>query len=342
MNAIPDSETTHPLVQIYLARAFDPLIQAAGGVARDVVERSDAYRLLPEDLTQLLSDFRTYTGVHPEWPDTEQRQAIAHRTLSRFYVSFASVRRAAISLAESESDRTEQSARRLLVEEAQSLRAAVRPIVDEELEAPAGIERLLLQRARAVLTSPEVSAIFGVAQISADAWPDGGVYSAEMAYLCERVSKTIPVEGTIRQPRLSIIQRAAHHGAATLEGVLDASFDPDDNERLDAIAQSASSWAAALGDLLFRLDIVRAWTDTVYRSHLMTLERDLIPPHPAGEIDLEGTNLWRQSRKYGLSVSTETVQGEICCCSGDVCNSEPSTDDDCPTLIIMPPVVLSP
>ena len=103
-------------------------------------------------------------------------------------------------------------------------------------------------------------------------------------------------------------------------------------------------WADALGDLLTHLDVVRAWTDLTYRATLMTLERDLIPPHPAGEIDLYGTNLGLQSRRFGLSVSTETVGGEICCCSGDYCswNSTPcsDTDDDCPTLIIMAPVVL--
>jgi mersacidin/lichenicidin family type 2 lantibiotic len=336
MNSGHEFDSAHPLAQVYLARALDPLVQAAGGVARDVVERPDAYPDLPETLTQLLSDFRTYTGIHPEWPDAAQRGVIAHQTLSRFSVSFVSLRRAAISFAGAGSNRTERIGRRTLAEEAQALRLMAGLVVDEELAAPAVSVMRLLDRATTVLTSAEVAAAVGVAT------PAGGVLGAEMAYLCERVSKMVPVEATIRLSRLTIVQRAAAHGAATLAAVLDGSFDEDDDEQLDSITQSALGWAAALGDLLSRIDIVRAWTDPSYRDHLMTLERDLVPPHPAGEISIEGTALFRQSRKFGLSLSTETVQGEICCCSGQVCNTEPSTDDDCPTLIIMPPVVLPP
>lgn len=334
-----DSSTasyTHPLVRIYLARAFDPIIEAARGVSRDVVERQNAYERLPDATAQLLSDFRTYIGKHPEWPDAAQRILTVRRTLSRFYFSFASIRRSAISLAQSASDRSEQVARRSLIEEATALRASVAPIEGDELEALAAIETGLLRRAETVLTSKEVAAVFGAAEVPAGAWPDGGLYSAQMAYLCERVSRMVTVGGTIFQPKLSLIQRAGHHGAVTLAGVLDPSFDPDDDDRVDTIVQSASSWAAALGDLLFRLDVVRAWTDPSYRNWLLSLEQDMLPPHPAGEIDLEGTNLWLPSRKFGLAAGTETVAHEVCCSTSTPCGSNgsdcASTFDECQTL----------
>jgi mersacidin/lichenicidin family type 2 lantibiotic len=330
----------HPIAGTYLGRALDPIIQAASAVAGDAAGRPEAYQQLPDDVAQLLADFNDYIGSHPDWPDTEQRLQIARRTLGRFYLSFASVRRAAIALAGSASARNEQVATRSLVQEVQSLRSTVRPLEGEELDAPAAILSSLLQRAETVLTAAPVSTVFGVPLVPAGSFPDGGAYSPEMAYLCEFISKALPLEGSIRQPRLSIIQRAAHYGAVTLAGVLDPSFDAANGTLVDNVVHSASSWADALGDLLDHVDVVRAWTDPRYREQLMTLERDLIPPHPAGEIDLEGTNLWSQSRRFGFSVSTETVDHEVCCCSGDLCGSTNGvcTDDECPTLIIMAPV----
>jgi mersacidin/lichenicidin family type 2 lantibiotic len=333
--------STHPLVRIYLARAFDPVILAARGVALDVGERPHAYQHLPEAIAHTFSDFRTYSGKHPEWPDAAQRIVTVRRTLGRFYVSFAGIRRSAMSLAESASRRGELVARSTLAEEAMALRAAVAPLEGEELEALAAVETGLLRRAETVLTSQAVAAAFGAAEVSGGGWPDGGLYSAQLAYLCEQVSRRVAIGGVFFQPRLSLIQRAAHHGAVTLATVLDPSFDPDDEDRVDAITQSASSWAEALGGLLFRLDVVRAWTDPSYRNRLLSLEQDILPPNPAGEIDLEGTNLLLQSRMFVQAAGTWTVSHEICCSSSTPCGSNgsdcASTFDECPTLIIAPP-----
>ncbi len=341
MDSSTISDVGHPFVQIYFARAFDPLVEAAGHVSRDIVERRRAYERLPDPIAQLLSDFRTYTGKHPEWPDSAQRILTVRRTLGRFYVSFAGVRRAAISLAESASDRSERVARSSLIEEATALRAGIAPLEGAELEALASVGTGMLRRAEMVLTSKEVAAAFGAAEVPAGTWPDGGLYSAQLTYLCEQVSRTVTAAGVIFQPKLSLIQRAAYHGAVTLAGVLDPSFDPDDNDRVEAIMQSASSWAGALGGLLFRLDIVRAWTDPSYRNWLLSLEQDILPPHPAGEIDLEGTHLLLQSRMLGVAAATDTIAGEICCSSSTPCGTNvsdcASTFDECQTLIRPPP-----
>ena len=180
MDTRPEATRLHPIVQIYLGRALDPLIQTARGVARDAEERPEVYGQLPDELVQLLSDIRTYTGIHPGWPDTEQRIQTARRTLGRFYRSFPSIRREAISLAESASTRNERLARRALNEEAQAFRAAVRPMEGEELDAPAAIETSMLQRAETVLTSTAISSVFGIPEVPAGTFPDGGVYSAEI------------------------------------------------------------------------------------------------------------------------------------------------------------------
>jgi mersacidin/lichenicidin family type 2 lantibiotic len=138
---------------------------------------------------------------------------------------------------------------------------------------------------------------------------------------------------------MSSLQRAARHGAATITGVCAASFDDQDDDRFASVVHSAAEWAAALGEILSRLDVPRSWQDPAYRSRLYPLQRDMMPPHPSGEVDLEGTVRTAAARfsPSGLGFSTETVNGEICCCTGDlVCtgntNGQCDISDDCPTL----------
>ena len=144
--------------------------------------------------------------------------------------------------------------------------------------------------------------------------------------------------------RRLVLQRAGHYGAATIDGIVDESKAATD-ERFPDIVHNATAWAAALGALISSIDVARVWNEPEYRRGLVNLERDLMPPHPSGEIDLEGTVKTATPGFPGSLVfllgtfatpMTITVDGEICCSTGDLsCDLTSSNNcqgsDDCPT-----------
>jgi mersacidin/lichenicidin family type 2 lantibiotic len=326
----------HPLVRIYISRALEPAVEITSALAADFFKRPHHYHRVPEGIAALLSDFQSLSGNHPEWPDSSQRTLMVTKVLSRFGQSLASIRRAAIAFVQRVPSHSTPIASDLFIEEVVRLRVSVQPLEGVALSTMERRNTAMLERALTVLTSPEVSAAFGLPVVPAGNWPDGGLYSPQLAYLCESVSRTLALDKPISQPRFSAFQRAAHYGAITIGGVLDSSFTESNSDRFSVVIQAAASWAAALRELLFRIDIVRAWRNPAYRDLLQVLERDLLPPHPAGEIDLAGSGLSPGGfpQLAFAWYDTQTVDGEICCCSGDGCetsNCVPGPSDDCPT-----------
>lgn len=56
-------------------------------------------------------------------------------------------------------------------------------------------------------------------------------------------------------------------------------------------------------------DIIRAWKEEGYRSRLTQAQRDSLPDHPSGQINLAALDEWRKN-----STQTYTVGNEACCC----------------------------
>jgi mersacidin/lichenicidin family type 2 lantibiotic len=336
------SSRFHPLAQIYLARSLDPCIEIARAVADDFVRRPHLYSRVPDELSKALTNMRALTGKHPEWPDAAQRDFSSRRVVARTCQGFGGIRLAAIQMVRPSSKAGEPIARVALFEAAASMRAAVEPLEGAALSAIERANSGMLQRAYAVLGSESVSQVFGIAKIPDGDWPKG-IYSGALAYLCESVSQTLDLnpEKKVIQPLVAILQRAGYHGAATIDAALDPSLEDAPAERVGAFVQAALGWASALRDLFARVNFVRAWREPEYRRCLQCLERDLLPPHPSGEIDLEGTVRTSAPHFAGagpwLAFSTETVAGEICCCTGDLycganTNGQCDLSDDCPTL----------
>jgi mersacidin/lichenicidin family type 2 lantibiotic len=65
------------------------------------------------------------------------------------------------------------------------------------------------------------------------------------------------------------------------------------------------------------IDIIRAWKDPEYRLSLSEGERALLPLHPSGLIELADSEM--HAIAGGAGGSTVTVDGQICCSSGDAC-----------------------
>jgi mersacidin/lichenicidin family type 2 lantibiotic len=335
----------HALAQIYLVRALDPIIEIARAVSEDFVRRPHLYTRIPDDVASLLADFRALPGAHPDWPNAAQRAHMCGRIVSRFSQSFAGIRLSAIRFIKSVSSPGEQIARNSFIELAALLRASAQVLEGTALSAVERANSGMLNRALTVLSSSHVSAAFGVAEIPGGGWPQGGLFSPQLGFLCESVSHTLALQSPVKQPMLSTFQRAAHYGAGTIAGVLDASLSNEHSDRVADIVQSASAWALALLELLPHIDIARTWRDPSYRASLHCLQRDIMPPHPSGEISLEGTvRTESPSFRIGggvLGYSTDTVENEACCSTGDY-YCPPDTNgcpnggsDDHPTLTLI-------
>ena len=333
--------STHPLADIYVVRALDPVIELSRSVAGDFVTRPEQYTRVSADQTTLLKNFRVLPGKHPDWPDAAQRSFALARLLGRFCQSFAALRLAAMQFVQAGPRSGSPMGQRAFVDAATLLRATVQPLEGAALSALAETHTAMLQRALEAVSSEHVPAAFGATAISREEWPKG-MFSPQFGFLCESISKTLSVEKPLRQATVSALQRAAHHGRQTLVAVLGPTF-PESDDQISEAIHSATGWAAALGDILAGINVARAWQDPAYRASLNALERDVMPPHPSGEIDVEGTIKTQAARfpSGSLGFSTETVAGEICCCTGDLsCGNETNgqcdLSDDCPTLTSVP------
>ncbi len=337
------SAATNSLADIYVARALDPLIELASAVARDFVKRPEHHTRASAEETSLLSEFRILPGKHPEWPDAAQRSFATTKLLARFSGAFTAVRLSALQYVQGASSLGTPVARLAFIDSADLLRETAQPLEGAALSAVAQAHTAMLQRAVTVVGSSRMAETFGARDAAVDDNHDG-VYSPGFGYLCESMSQTLALDRPLNQPSMSSLQRVARHGAATMAGVLDPSFADADDDRVAEVVRSATAWAAALGEVVSRLDVARAWTEPAYRSRLFPLERDVMPPHPSGEVSLEGTIRTASARfpgggggGGGLGFSTQTVAGEICCSTGDlICgantNGQCDISDDCPTL----------
>ncbi|HEY9634723.1 MAG TPA: mersacidin/lichenicidin family type 2 lantibiotic [Coleofasciculaceae cyanobacterium] len=71
--------------------------------------------------------------------------------------------------------------------------------------------------------------------------------------------------------------------------------------------------------------IIRAWKDAEYRMSLSEEERAQLPENPAGLIELTDAEMGFIGGGYDNN--TVTVNGQVCCSSGDMCRAP----DDPPT-----------
>ena len=313
------STTSNALANLYVARALDPLISLARALSGDFVRRPQHHTGASAEETVLLTNFRLLYGKHPEWPDASQRSYASAKPLSRMSQLFAALRLAAIRYNQDASALGPAIARRSLTESADQLRAAAQPMEGASLSVVAETHTALLERAVAAVSSDRMAATFGVTAMAGGEGPQR-MYSPQLAYLCESMSQTLHLNRPIGQPLVSTLQRAAQYGSATIAAACGPAFADADDVRLADVIFSASAWATALGELAANLDVARAWTDPAHRSRLLPLERDLLPPHPAGEISLEGTVRTAAARfsSGSLGFSTQTILGEICCSTGDL------------------------
>src|ERR1700748_1392695 len=113
-----DAAASHPLADLYVARALDPVIELTRAVAADVVGRPQLHTRASADDVTLLANFRLLTGKHPEWPAAAQRSFASAKLMTRMAQPFAAIRLAAIQYVRAGSDSGAAVARRVFTESA--------------------------------------------------------------------------------------------------------------------------------------------------------------------------------------------------------------------------------
>ncbi len=336
--ADPRQESLHPLADLYGRWALNPLVDIARAIAYDVVVRPQNYRDLPEDAARILTDFRFKLGSDPDWPDAFQR-TLSFKVLCKVSLASPPVRAVALRYGQyPDGDRNAQILDALR-DAVAGVRAQLTPLEGHALAMVSRETRPIFERSVQLFQEPQIAQAFGLPPAPADDWPLGGNFSGDGAYLVAEIVRALRLtaclggiyrrigrENVADRPLVPLVtvalpndkfiklQKAAFFGAMTLSKLL-AESDADDPELLS----SAYKWTKALQTLV--PDVGRAWKDLEYRSRLTDLEWGMAP-NPSGDA--------MPFSAPTLAASTYTVEGEICCCSGDLdCDPTSQLSDFC-------------
>jgi hypothetical protein len=345
-------EPLHPIADLYSRWALNPLVDIARAVAHDVVVRPQNYRRLPDDVAEILTDFRFKLGSDPDWPDAFQR-TLSFKVLSQVNLASPSIR--AVALRAGQLPDGHRDARLLddFRDGVAGLRAQLAPLEGHALTMVSDGTRAIFERSVRLFQEPQIAQAFALPPAPATDWPLGSNFSGDGAYLVAEIVRTLRVTtclgGVFRrigsenprerrlvplvtvalpQDKFIKLQKAAYFGASTISRLLLGDSDAGDPE----LVASAFKWTKALQTLV--PDAERAWKDLEYRSRLTDLEWGMAP-NPSGDTT--------PFSAPGLALSTLTIQGEICCCSGDLdCDPTSQLTDfcsefQCPSIAVAPP-----
>jgi hypothetical protein len=205
----------------------------------------------------------------------------------------------------------------------------------------------MFQAAVKLLRSPKLAQVFNENAAPGDPWPFGGAVDAAGANLVGAIARKLfpPLVGRMSSYQFLLLQRVAYHGARTLSAVLNGSS-------LDAVMEPAYAWCVAARELIPVSTVVTVWRRESRRQALSSIERSMIPPHPAGDVTMAGTELQPAIARmsslgsfggfgglagFGLGFQTHTVGDEACCSTGDLpggCRTDAScvsVYEHCPT-----------
>lgn len=332
-------ESLHPIADLYGRWALNPLVDVARAIAYDVVVRPQSYPDLSDDVLRILTDFRFKLGSDPDWPDAFQR-TLSFKVLCQ--VSLASPPVRAVALRYGQYFDVDHNAQVLdaLRDAVTGARAQLAPLEGQALAMVSRESRPIFERSVRLFQEPQIAKAFGLPPAPANDWPLEGNFDGGGAYLVAQIVSALRVTaclgGIYRRigrenptdrplvPLVSValpqdkfikLQKAAYFGSVTISKLLLAENDDDDLELLS----SAYKWTKALQALV--PDAERAWKDLEYRSRLTDLEWGMAPNPSGSTMPFSAPT---------VAASTYTLEGEICCCSGDLdCDPTSRPSDFC-------------
>ena len=329
----PTRPPLHPIGKLYGYWAFNFMIDIARAIADDFVERPQHYRNVPEQLTSLLSGFRTQLGSHPDWPDGQQRIAL-FRVLGDVCLAGVPLREAALAYVETATELNRDLLTDAFRDAARSFRDQIKTVEGQSLEISCHQIGLIFNNAIQLLQSDQIMRVFGLTPASKDEnWPFAGPRKGEGINLAAEliraldagnVARTLlggptrelagtykpkPIKISMTQNKFILLRQVAWYGALAISGTM---ADNDEQDDLLPLIGNTYKWTKALQKLI--PDVVRAWKDADYRLRLTDIEWGMIEPHPSSTISLP----LAIGPAGGFGFSTATVRGEVCCCTGDL------------------------
>ena len=343
----------HPLGRVYQQWALDFVIEAVRAVAQDYGENPDTYRKLPDTVGTALDNFRTKVGIDADWPSFADRNAIYDAQLGEWFSEAAAAfRLAVVAYVERSNEATRAIATQATLDAVDSFRVQLQARGGPVLQRRYGAATSMFQAAVQLLRSGQLAQIFNETAAPGDPWPFGGGPDAEGANLVGAIAKELfpAIIGRMSSYKFLLLQRVANHGALTLSSVLDGGGG-DPRSSLEALMEPAYAWCVAARELVPVSTVVSAWRREAVRQSLTNLERSLLPPHPAGDVTMSGTELHTAVARLrsigggfgGLGgggvfeggFSTSTVADNVCCSTGDLsCVTDAScvsVVEHCPT-----------
>lgn len=332
----------HPVAQLYQQWALDFIIEAVRAVAQDYAREPDKYRELPDGVAAALAEFRSKVGVDPGWPSFAERNAMYDAQLGEWFADAAAAFRVSVvTYVEKSSDTARSISNAAAADAVDAFRVQLQSRGESALQRRQVTATTMFQAAARVLRSPELARVFNE-RGAGDAWPLDGGRDAAGANLVGAIARELfpSMIGRMSAYKFLLLQRVADHGGRTLTRVLD-------NSPVDAVMEPAYAWCQAARELMPISTIINAWRRQSIRQAMTGVERSLMPPHPAGDVTMGGTELQPVMARMGgiggigglggfeLGFSTHTVGDEVCCSTGDLsCVTDASCHsiyEHCPT-----------
>jgi mersacidin/lichenicidin family type 2 lantibiotic len=310
----------HPLARIYAISTLDPVIEVARIVAHSVSATPQRFPAIPRDIGGILESLRTHVGTDPQWPNSTQRNTLYVPLVGFSFQHVCAALRAAAFILIDPPGSSNKALRSAFLEGLATASAHLKTLDGQNLaDALRQVEPMFASAAK-VFQTEAVAATFGLAPAS-NTWPFAETADGTAAALVEAISGAA---GTSSGPQISrhrflLLQRAAFHGAQTINRLLKVDTTNQERGNLDDVIDSAYLWEKTLQNLLFGIDVRRAWVDTAFRESLSLTEQSVVPAHPSGQIE-SGEVTAVSPALIGvrpITFSTFTTR-TICCSTGDL------------------------
>jgi hypothetical protein len=333
MVANSENAALHPIGKLYGRWAFNFMVDIACAIAHDFTERPQHYQNVTDELSRILSGFRSSLGSHPDWPDAQQRIAL-FRVLGAACLASAPLREAALVYVEAGTEGNRDLLMDAFRDAARSFCTQMKTVEGQSLDIGCRQISTIFDNAVQLLQSDAIMRVFGLTPAPQDEdWPIAGHLKGEGTNLAteliraldagtvawallggpkrevEGAPKPTPIRISMPQNKFILLQQAAWYGTMTISGTMGGG---DRQDNLLPVIGNAYKWTKALQRLI--PDVVRVWKDPQYRMRLTDIEWGMVEPHPSGAVDLPFVG----GRATGLGFSTATVRGEVCCCTGDL------------------------
>jgi hypothetical protein len=319
----------HPIDTLYKAWAFNFMVDIACAISHDFVDRPQQYQKVPKQTSDLLAAFRSMTGLHPDWPNEQQRRA-HFRVLGAACMAAAPLRESALAYVEDGTEMNRNFLTDAFRDAAGSFRSQTKSIEGQSLDISASQTSSIFKKAIEIFQSEETMGAFGLDPAPKDEnWPlegEGTDIATELIRALEggnavrhllggpkRDAASAPEPKLVRvsmsQNKFILLQQAARYGALAMSGIMAGDHL---QEQPTALIGNTYKWAKALQRLI--PDVVRVWKDPNYKARLTDLEWGMVAPHPAEAVSLAIAG----TPAITVGGSTHTVRGEICCSTGDL------------------------